>query len=514
MAQALKWSEDPGVRPDPVTAEDYQRSGVATLPPGAGTPGVDQGGVAAPPTPGTPPSPPSEPAAPTTTPLYDFSAGLGLEGPGGYLPQRRTELAGLKERRQQLTDELAAAWDRSGVKAGADLENFRKLVAQQEAERTAEKPPELALPKAPTLAGRPFLDPPKDLLGQIQTAMLGIGQLAMGFAGLQGRGYAIAATSALKGAVEGWVAGDRERVQNELETWRTQSEKLLAEHKARRERYADMLTDHTLARDTRLAQIELQAKIDGNERAAQAAKIGNVDALIKLHEQETDREIQLRQTNAQIAHWLRGEYDKDRAYAETVRAHNMQQAEHEASRKLRERALEARLPLLQLPKMALDAAGKDKAITDKLRELDNLEGALDYAESKGFLVKGGNLADRGKQELVLATTQDEQLNTAVQTIRRIGTSLFIGREIGLGATARTLGLKKISETEVANLLQAPRMFWDQELPALRKNLEQQRELARNTLKAFPAAMGLLAPMGVGAEGEDADHLNEARSLFQ
>jgi len=158
--------------------------------------------------------------------------------------------------------------------------------AQQAQERALARPVAPTLPAQPDLRARAFLEPGKDVLGGMQTAMLAIGQLAMGIAGQTGRGYAIAATSALKGALEGWQVGDQTRIQDGLAQWRLASDNLLREYTAKHQQYQDLLTDQKLSNDEKFAVVELRAKADGNLIQADIARRQDLQALHENLEKE------------------------------------------------------------------------------------------------------------------------------------------------------------------------------------------------------------------------------------
>lgn len=143
------------------------------------------------------------------TPLTNFAASL-LQPPD-Y--SRSTALMG---ERSKAADARSAATARGVERLREQSGEMSDLATEQRAEREAARPADLALPKAPSTEQRSFLEtsPSASFLSQMHTLMLGVGQLAMQVRGLRGSG--IAATVAMKGALEGWRLGDLQRVEREM----------------------------------------------------------------------------------------------------------------------------------------------------------------------------------------------------------------------------------------------------------------------------------------------------------
>ena len=410
------------------------------------------------------------------TPLYQFSQDLGLRGPttGELLGESR-----------QITERRAGRMEETAAELARQQKGRTELQEEQARARTAARPAHYEAPPAPPLEARPFLSPPQSVLGQLQTIMLGIGQLATGFAGLKGKGYAIGATAALKGAVEGWQAGDADRAARGLEQWKLENDRLLTAHRAARERYQDILEDQTRTMQDRLSQIEMTARIAGVQDLADAARSGDVDRVLKIVEAGKDREITVTGLAVQIEHY--------RALQETARATAARQEEGlRLRRKSDVRAEAAGGRSERRTKMFEETFGgllklqaAETSLTQKIDNAAVVRDAVALLDQEGLLPKGATVWDKAKATLALQTKPGRaDIAKAVQVLNRLGTALVVGTEVGLGVTGSVLRLKVIGEAEAGNLMGAPKQFWDLFLPAAEKKWKADLGITREHLRTL------------------------------
>jgi hypothetical protein len=431
--------------------------------------------------------------------LYDFASALDL----GKAPSSREVLT----QREQAGERQARGYEAAADEGTKTLETLTREAVAQHRERQAAKPPPLTLADPPSTAARAFLQPGDSLLGQFQTAMLGIGNMVLQGKGLHGS--AMAATVAMKGMAEGWQQGDAERVKREYTTWQTQTDKLLTAHRLARESYEDLLTDHKQSWDSILAQTRVRAEIAGNKALAEAARSGSIDAVLKWHQDTAKLELQHERFRAELARWhaeaARHEATEKRLEDAAAEARRTHKAHEDAEKKRaaeRTRMNDLRAPLLEMPALALKSAKENMAIDNRLREVTQLEAALKITVAAGVTPTGRDIWDQTGASIAAKLKTDPNLGPAIDTIERIGTALLVGRELALGQTASTMRIKEIVSKEAGNVLGATKGFWEQELPIYRKQLQAQKHLNDQYLSIFKAAERLAAP----AMQDDPDNL--------
>jgi len=410
------------------------------------------------------------------TPLYQFSTDLGLRGPttGELLGESRQ----ITERRAGRMEETATGLERQS-------KDVARLQEEQAKVRSAERPAPYTGGKPPSLEARLFLSPPQSVLGQLQNLMLGIGQLATGIAGTKGKGYAIGATAALKGAGEGWQAGDADRAQRALEQWKVENDRLLQAHRSARERYQDILEDQTRTMQDRLSQIEMTARIAGVQDLADAARSGDVDRVLKIVEAGKDRELVVTHEANLLEHY--------RTLQETARATAVRQEEGlRLRRKSDARAEAAGGRAERRTKVYEETSGgliklqsAETSLTQKIDNAAVVRDAVALLDQEGILPRGATVWDKGKAAVALQSKPGRaDIARAVQIVNRLGTPLVIGTEVGLGTTGSALRLKVIGEAEAGNLIGAPKQFWDLFLPMAEKKWRADRGIAREHLRAL------------------------------
>jgi hypothetical protein len=208
---------------------------------------------------------------------------------------------------------------------------------------------------------RPFLMPGKDFLAQIQTAILGATQMALGAGGLKGGGHAIAAVAGLKGALEGWQHGDNERAQAALRDWKAAAAKLHEDFRNRLELHRDLLTDQKTTMDNRLALIGMRAAADGDTVAADLAHQGNIKGLIEHWDKQDQITSQFALTTRGLDQSATQHYERIK---EDQRNHDMQDA----------RARDIAAIHAKARADATKQAAEDRALLDRAAHWTNAKG--------------------------------------------------------------------------------------------------------------------------------------------
>lgn len=373
----------------------------------------------------------------------------------------------------------------------SDATDLKALTDLQAAERTAARPTVPTLPTPPDTTPKPFLSPSPGMLAQLQSAITGATEMVVGVGGLKGGGYAIAAVSGLKGALEGWAAGDRERAEASFRDWKANVAKLDQDYQHRLESYRTLLTDQHRSIEARLAQIGIQARSDGDLTAAGAAERGNLGQLLDL---VSSREVSAatfaqhaKKLDVEEAHWRAQAAKADRDYAEKVAAHRDLQRQRDISNARAATAgarAERGMTLREETSRAVvTLQGQETALAQKLENAGVVREAVDLLDKEGILPKGATVWDKGKAAIALQAKPGRgDIAQAVQVVQRLGTPLVIGTEVGLGTTGSALRLKVVGEAEAGNLLGAPKQFWDLFLPMAEKKWSADRAIARQHLE--------------------------------
>lgn len=402
-----------------------------------------------------------------------------------------------------------------------DTEALDRTASMQSAEREAARPGALALPSAPSMAARGFADPGPNasLLQQLQSVMLGAGLMAQQIGGL--RGSATAAVSALRGAFQGWAEGDRERANRSLTEWEANTKKLLQEHRARVDAYRDIVEDQKTSWAEKMAVLSMRSKSDEWAAMGKASEAADWDQVIKsythaetlgsqqqmqmvrtLLDVQNHRDAMAARDRAQAeterankereAAELRKEAEARRTHDETARRHNVQ-ARNEAerldlARKAGVRAgelMELKRPMYEMPAAAMKLAGQELALTNRLRQLDDVEKAITLLDKEGIIPKGPTWAESQAAQIRLNTAiKREDIAEAINTIKRQGTALVVGAEIALGSTASVMRLKSIAEAEAGKISETPKAYWDSFLPRLRQTFTEQLDMTRRHLGVY------------------------------
>ncbi len=400
------------------------------------------------------------PPPPPPTPLQGLTGSLGL------VPSFQE--AGARE---------AAHARESATRGRSDLEGLRTKAGEHEQAAAAATPPALALPTPPSTEARPFMVPGKDTLSQVQAALAGATQLALGIGGMRGGGSALGAVAGLKGAIHGWMEGDKDRVERSMAEWTANSDKLLAEHRSRREAYNDLLTSQDRSMQERLAEIGVRARLDGDDQAALAAERGNLGELINLlgtrEQQERQFGVQMKTLDQSIAQHNETARRADRTFDAT----------QEQRRITNERLAEGLKLRKETAGNLFKLQGTESSLQQKLDNADLVAEAVDLLDQEGIIPRGGAVWDTVKTKAALQSKPGRSdIANAIQILNRFGTPLVIGTEVGLGTTGSALRLKVVGEAEAGNLMGAPKDFWDLFIPAAKKRWNRDLATTRESLK--------------------------------
>ena len=429
-------------------------------------------------------------------------------------PAKVPSFEALTNASREKASQLDAAYTRVADQVQRGTEEKERLLREHEEsattlgqERAAARPGPLTLSAAPPSGSRAFLQPGESVLSQLQSLVLGLGQL-----GLQGfgvRGSAVGALAAMRGMAEGWAQGDAERVKRSYAEWDANTQKALAEHRSQTETYRDLLTDHSLTLRERLKAMEMRAQIQGDKVMAEHLRsIDPLNASLKHLEHMEQMGLTLAAHQDTVARWqaeqARHERDfqtRERTHREVAKRADEQLALRRKADQRAEQLLDAKLGALALPKQAMEAAKTDFASMQKLRDLTDLESDIQYLHDKGAIPKGPTQAEKIAAQIALQTSfGDERMALAMQRVTRLGTALVVGSEIAAGLSPSVARLKVIGEAEAAGINAIPKAFWDQFIPRSRRILSEQQQLARRQLSAFKGAAALL--QGGRAEDED------------
>ncbi len=290
----------------------------------------------------------------------------------------------------QIAERRAQRMETGAESIAREAEGLRDLTKVQASEREAARPTPPTLPTVPKLTARPFLEPGDSVLGQLQSVMQGIGLVALGLTGSKGRGYAYAATAALKGAAEGWQQGDAARVQNELNRWKVSHESLMSEYQLQRDAFNDLLTNQKMTMDNRLALLRMRAEIMGLQDLADQARQGNIAGIIAYLQALDKSALEHEKVAATIKHYAAQEADRKRAMAEAQarsdRAYGLSLAKLGEMKQTRDVLLrDKRLKELE----PFQKAGK---LADGLNELERIYTQLETAHPE-LVPQSGELFD-------------------------------------------------------------------------------------------------------------------------
>lgn len=220
-----------------------------------------------------PAAPPVAPIVPGATPLGPLATQAFIAGP---------------ERTASLIDARGAAQAPAITAARGAL---AAPLPSEDALKSAEDKIRAVAAQQPMRGPRAFLAPidGEDPVASINKLVQAIGLFAGGI-GLKGsaHGAARASVAALTGALAGWNAGDRERADRELQTWKLKSDEAMKNWQLEQAAYQRALTARGLTLDQRMKEIQLVAAEYDNPIAAEQLRsqgmMGFVDWVTKRQE--------------------------------------------------------------------------------------------------------------------------------------------------------------------------------------------------------------------------------------
>lgn len=217
----------------------------------------------------------------------------------------------LLKRRQAIseasTDLLA---EKSRELAPLRAEVLRSGQDLAEAAKNAPTPPDLSPP--PSFERRPFLvgpEKPQDVLGGFLKAF---SLLAAPVAGLIAKD-GLTAINDMNGAMQGWMRGDDDRVQREMETWKLATETALKKFDMAHGHYQDILTSGKLTLDQKLTSVQIVANQYDDGFGQFLAQQRSLDDMLK--------ELDNREKLAQNVRISMGKIEMGLAMAEATRGY-------------------------------------------------------------------------------------------------------------------------------------------------------------------------------------------------
>ena len=182
---------------------------------------------------------------------------------------------------QRAALEAKAAAVNPQIEAGQrGMEELRAAVV------ASPRPASPEIPAPPSRGLRAFLTPTENQTPEtsIQQFVGGIGLLATMVGGVAS-GSAVTSLAALKGAMQGWAEGDKERADRSFADWKASTDTLLAQHDRQVADWDAWFKNSSLSVDMMLKGASLEALKHDNVLAAQAFQTGSLkDALTFLDE--------------------------------------------------------------------------------------------------------------------------------------------------------------------------------------------------------------------------------------
>lgn len=487
---------------------------------------------------------PAPPPSTVASPGFEkYLSALGLTKPD------TTRSDALLLRDLQLGQERRAGLETMAARRRTEAADMGRTADTMAAERAAAKPAPLTLPEAPKPQPRAFAEPAPDasLLSQLHAVVLGAGQIAQQMAALKGAN--ILGMTAIKGAMEGWQAGDTERANREIQTWQRSVEKLLAEHNDRTAAYKRLLEDHSLTWNQRFSLSRLQAEADQFQDMAVASEQQDIGKLLQatmrseqagatLQQNFGKVLLQLKQREAELDEKRREtdlrnkQFELQLAQTAFDRAESRDQKEREGQRMealrreianlqaatSRENAAMRDATQRELGAMRIEAARaakllspqyqrlteKEFALSESLQTVDVLEKAVKLVSDQGVIPKADTYLEKKNAQVRQQTALGrEDISTALNTIKREGGPLLLGRELYLGLTPGVARLSRVADMEIGDIAMIPKAYWDQVIPRMRRTFGGQLDLTRQRLSEFrgEGPPGGAAPAGAADKSD-------------
>ncbi len=268
-------------------------------------------------------APPDELQAPdaparSASPLGDIAAQIGRTIP---------EWQAAKQRQVDVAKEAAAAQQPGIESAKTSLADLMTFVGERP---VPQAPP---MPAPPSVGLRQFLAPvdgeaPEVSIGKLLHA---VGLFATGATGLA-RGDATAALASMKGALEGWQAGDAVRADRAFKDWQAKTDTMTKAHEREVADYNRIIEAKKLSVSQKIEMLKLVALEHDNTKAVAALQAGNLDQFLTLL---TQQQMHLDTVETNRARLAESKSRADQAHEDRLLAIRVRQSEADERRRER-----------------------------------------------------------------------------------------------------------------------------------------------------------------------------------
>jgi hypothetical protein len=292
----------------------------------------------------------------------------------------------------------------------AEIPDLAKQGKEKLAALEAAKP---AMPPPPSRKLTDFLAPVngESPEASISKFIQAAGLFATGISGLV-KGDARAGLASLTGAMQGWVAGDKERADRAWADWDSQTQSALKKYELQRKATEDWFAHAPFSLEMGLKGIEIQALIDGDEQLALAARTRDHEAVLKLIGERDKNAAAMADAHARLVD-AKQKHAEDLAEKQAAReAADARAREFEEGRREdRREALEQRATLAREKFAAKrEEAGAEQQFTPE---------SLDFIAQQYYIT--GNLPPMGMGK-ASTEARTKILNKAAEIARGAGTS--------------------------------------------------------------------------------------------
>lgn len=346
----------------------------------------------------------------------------------------------------------------------------------------------------PLGAARPFLEPGPSVLSEIQSLILGVGMMGLQIQGLaSGGGAAIAATVGLRGMMEGWQAGDAERVKRAYTEWKANHEKLLDQYEMARQTLQDVITSGDRTLHEKLLDVSLRGEAMGHRTLAAKARADDANGVLQdlyamqkhydqmvLMGQRLQAQVDAQRTRNRQAD--ENERHHRTSEEETARNHRMREA---ADLKRQQLAKQFTGPVLKMQDQLLN----NQQTLDDLNTMEIMVGRLQKA---GLQQRTPAAWEAIRASLASKLSDDPEAKEALDWMQRLGTATLAKAEIAAGEPPTVMRLKSVGEPQVAHILTVGPDFWKGFFDRARTGIARRDSVIRKDLQAMsPAALGML-----------------------
>lgn len=202
------------------------------------------------------------------------------------------------QQREQAGTEEVAARRRLQVGMAPLTEQTKQVVGAP----STPPPPPTVLPAPPSRKLTDFLsvhegEAPENTISKlIQATTL----MATGFTGLA-RGDATAALASMKGALQGWQEGDKQRADRAFADWKAQTDKLIYDAEERHRYWKDLFEDKKLSVEQQMQLWKLSLESYGFDVAATESATRDADARVKFYTEQQNHLDQVKASSDRLA---------------------------------------------------------------------------------------------------------------------------------------------------------------------------------------------------------------------